>query len=175
MSLTIVTRKLTAEKWHPTIGRGVLLSPEGDVLAEDPDWIENSLADEGEQAVLNVFYLEQTNLSKYLALLSAAPSDTTTMATMTESATPGSGGYARPQILAADWGAPALNGGDYQTTAAEKTFGPNSSGSAWTLAAVALVSAATGTSGKFLNYLATTIGSVPNGTSYKYTLSVKAQ
>lgn len=170
--LTIIR---TPKPWSPTRGRGVLLSPEGDVLLEDPDWIENSLADEGEQQILNTFYLEQANVSKYLALLSAAPSDTTTMATMTESATPASGGYARPQIAAGDWAAPSLASGDYQTTAAEKTFGPNSSGGAWTLSHVALVTQLTGTSGKFLNYIATTVTSVPAGTSYKYTLSIKAQ
>jgi hypothetical protein len=36
----------------------------------------------------------------------------------------GHGRLRAPAVLAADWGAPALVGGDYKTTAVQKTFGP---------------------------------------------------
>ena len=165
--------KSSKRKWHPTVGRATLLSPEGDILWQDPDWIENTLADEGEQSVLNVYFREQAHPTKYGALLTAAPSETTTNATMTELS---GGSYARQQYLAADWAAPVLNSGDYQTTASAKTFGPATTAS-WTgITHFALVTSASGTTGSFILYLplsaTTTVGV---GQSLIYTLATKAQ
>jgi hypothetical protein len=160
------------------MGRGFLLSPEGDILAQDPDWIENALADQGELDILNDWLLGQATTSKYLALVSGSPTDTTTVATMTETTVAGTNGYARQQILTSDWAAPALNSGDYQTTAATKTFGPNTGGGAWTISNAVLVTSSTGLTSPttlLLLYIATTITSIPVGTSYQYTLSCKAQ
>jgi hypothetical protein len=160
------------------MGRGVLLSPEGDVLAADPDWMPNALADQGELDILNDWLLGQATSAKYLALVSGTPSDTTTVATMTETTVAGTNGYARQQILTTDWAAPVLNAGDYQTTAAAKTFGPNTGASAWTISNAVLVTSATGLTSPatlFLVYIATTITSIPVGTSYVYTLTQKAQ
>jgi hypothetical protein len=159
--------------WSPTEGRGRLVAPSGEVLWES-EWIPNALADEGEENILNVWLREQAHLTKYLALLTAAPSETTTMATMTELGT--GVGYSRQQILAAEWGAPALDAGDMQSAAPEKSFGPASS-SNWTLTHVALVTTASGTGGKFLSFLAVSGGplTVPVGISYKYTLRAKLQ
>lgn len=164
--------------WSPTMGRGVLYSPEGDILAQDPDWIPNALADQGELDILNDWLLGQAISSKYLALVSGAPTDTTTVATMTETTVAGTNGYARQQILTTDWGAPALAAGDYQTTAAVKTFGPNSGAAAWTISNAVLVTSATGLTSPatlFLVYIATTVTSIPVGSSYQYTLAQKAQ
>lgn len=85
----------------------------------------------------------------YLACLTAAPTDATTLATMAEAGTPGTAGYARPAVT---WGAPT---GDPATTSNTNaiTVGPLTAD----LAAVthlALVSAATGTAGDFLYWWA---------------------
>jgi hypothetical protein len=89
----------------------------------------------------------QTSRSTYLALLTSAPGDTTTMSSMSELTTPGSNGYARQSVT---WAAPS---GDPSSTSNTNalTFGPFSSD----LAAVthlALVSASTGTSGDLIWY-----------------------
>jgi hypothetical protein len=97
------------------------------------------------------------------------------MAALTESKAPGVDGYSRQQILAGDWGAPALDAGDMQTQAAEKAFGPIS-GSAMTVTHMALVTVATGTAGKLLLFLALSASTtVAVGQSFKYTLRAKIQ
>lgn len=156
--------------------RATLLGPDGDVVWQEDDWHDNFVADEGELSTINVFLREQSNPTKYLALLNmASPVDTTTMATMTETQTPGSNGYARQQVLAADWGAPALDAGDYMTTAAEKTFGPAAT-VAWTVTHTAIVTTATGTAGLFIaaNALSATT-TVNIGQSIKITFRMKNQ
>lgn len=172
---------------HPLLGRGQVVSPEGDILWEDPDWVPNALADEGEEAILNVFYRETSNLSKYLALIEGGttpPAETSTMSYLgggagaKETRVPGVDGYTRPQIIAADWGAPALSSGDYQTAAAQKTFGPATSNNWTALTHIAIVSASSGQSsgsGKFLHYIALTgTIAVPVGMDFKYAVAVKA-
>lgn len=179
MSLAIhVPRK---RLWSPTEGRAQLLSPEGDVLWEDPDWMPNALMDEGEENILNDWLREQAALSKFLCLLTSAPAETDTMAVLAtkEVFVPPLNGYARVQVAAGDWGAPALDAGDMQSSAAEKTLGPAAT-LAWTgLTQVGLVTAATGQtagSGKFLLFIAlsatTTVGI---GQSLKYTIRAKVQ
>lgn len=173
-----MSRKL----WSPLEGRGAIISPEGDVVWEDPDWIPNALLNEGEESILNVYYREQANPSKYLALITGTPAETDTMAWLAANEirvpTPVDG-YARQQLLAANWGAPALDTGDMQTSHAEISFGP-ASGSAWSaITGVAVVTAATGQlagSGKLIQALALT-GSqnVSIGFYFRYTLRVKAQ
>lgn len=157
-------------------GRGRIVDAQGRTVWEEPEWMPNSLADEGEQNVLNTWLLEQAALTKYLALLTATPTDTTTMATMTELFAPPLNGYSRVQISSGDWSAPSLNSGDYQTSAAEKTFGPASSNAWSNFTYAALVSTSTGTAGKFLCYIALSgTTSISIGQSFKYTLTVKAQ
>jgi hypothetical protein len=183
MDLLVPRKKL----WSPTEGRGQLLSPEGDVLWEDPDWIPNALMDEGEASILDVYFREQANVSKYLALVNGgttAPGETDTMAYLAgaagagETKNPGTNGYARQQIVAGDWSVPALDVGDMQTAAAEKTFGPAAT-AAWTVTHVMLVTHATSQAsggGKailFLPLAAST--SIAIGQSFKYTLRAKAQ
>jgi hypothetical protein len=157
--------------WHPTEGRGFLLSPGGDVLWCDPDWIPNALHDAGEQSMLNVFLKEQANVTKYLGLLNDASVAETdgTMSAVTEMTTAGSNGYNRQQILSTDWTDDGLIGGDYRFSAAEKTFGPIT-GSAQTATHASLSTTATG-AGVLLVTLAlsaTTIIAVNQ--SFKYIL-----
>lgn len=155
-------------------GKGTVLNSDGTVDHE-LDWVQNAVADEGEQSVLNVWLKATTNPSKYLALLNqASPGETTTMGTMTESNTPTANGYNRQVILTSDWSTPALTGGDYKTTAAEMTFGP-ASGSSWTLTHAILVTALTGTSGLFLLFIALSASTtIAVGQSFKYTLALSA-
>lgn len=165
----------TDGKWHPTLGKATVINADGSIASEGP-WVENLLADEGEQSILNVYFLEAANPTKYLCLLQGTPGETTTMATMTESPAPGVNGYARQQIVNTDWGAPSLDSGDYMTTAAAKTFGP-ASGSNWTsLTYVGLVTTSSSTAGKFIAAVALSgTTTVAVGQSFLYTLSMKAQ
>jgi hypothetical protein len=80
----------------------------------------------------------------YLALLTAAPSDSTTLGTMTEVTT---SGYSRQAVT---WGAPSGDPEVSSNTAAI-TFGPFSADPP-SVAYGALVSASSGTSGDFLYF-----------------------
>src|SRR5947199_258552 len=74
----------------------------GELTYDSGWWSPNALANEGQASMLNVYFKEASNVSKYLALLnmpSSVPSKTTTMGTMTESTTPGTNGYNRQQIV----------------------------------------------------------------------------
>lgn len=159
---------------HVFWGKGTVLNSDGTVDHE-LDWVRNAVADEGEQSVLNVWLRAQSNPSKYLLLLNqASPGETTTLATMTETTTAGTQGYARQQLLTTDWGVPSLTGGDYKSTAAEVTFGPASS-SSWTLTHAVLGTASTGTSGLFLLFIAlSATTTIAVGQSFKYTLALSA-
>lgn len=115
----------------------------------DSGWIPNALTNEGQALFLNVVFRETSNVGKYLALLNmvggGAPTAVTTMGTMTESATPGTNGYDRQQILAGDWTTPALDSGNEQLQSPQKQFGPFTG--PVPVSHVFLVSTATGTSG----------------------------
>lgn len=88
----------------------------------------------------------QTARTTYLALLSAAPGDTTTLATMTEITT---AGYARQSVA---WSSPT---GDPRSTSNSSavTFGPFTADPP-NVTHVALVSASSGTTGDFIYYWA---------------------
>lgn len=91
---------------------------------DDP--MKNALTNDGQAHMLNVWAREQANLNKWLFLLNMAsptPAKTSTLATITEAVTINTNGYARTQISATDWGAPALDTGDEQISASQKTFG----------------------------------------------------
>lgn len=87
----------------------------------------------------------QTARTTYLALLTAAPTDATTMATMTEVTTPGSNGYARQAVT---WSAPSGDPSSSSNTGA-LTFGPFSA-DLGNVTHCALVSASTGTAGDLI-------------------------
>jgi hypothetical protein len=172
--------KRTARGWEfsPTCGRGRLVGPDGETLWLG-EWEHNALHDEGEQSMLNVYFREQTNPSKYLMLHNGADvtalADTVTLAGLTESETTGTDGYSRIQVLAADWGAPALDAGDYMTTAAEKTFGPNTGAGQWDVTHVCLATVATGTSGLLISSIPLSAEqSVVTDVAFKFTMRAKA-
>lgn len=157
--------------WHPTEGRGRLLSPEGDVLWEDPDWIPNALHDAGEQTMLNVFLKEQANVSKYLGLLNDASVAETdgTMSAVTEMTTPGSNGYNRQQVANTDWTDDGLQGGDYRFSAAQKTFGPIS-GANQTATHASLSTTATGAGVLLVTVALSGTTNINIGQTFQYTL-----
>lgn len=88
----------------------------------------------------------QTARTMYLALLTAAPTDATTMATMAELGAPPVSGYARQVVAFTD---PAAT--ESTSNSAALTFGPFSADLA-NVTHAALVSAATGTAGDLTFY-----------------------
>lgn len=85
-----------------------------------------------------------TSVTTYLALLTAAPSDTTTPATMTEYAATG---YSRAAVT---WGTAALNGSSIPEIAnsVAATYGPFTAGTGASITHAALVTSASGATGE---------------------------
>lgn len=142
----------------------------------------NALTNDGQAHMLNVWAREQSNLNKWLFLLNmaagAAPTKTSTLATITEAVTINTNGYARTQISAPDWGAPALDVGDQQITATQKTFGPFTGNVP--VSHVALASVASTFTGTLFLYVSTAYHTANNasrtfvnGESYLVTLRDK--
>lgn len=103
----------------------------------------------------------QTSRTTYLALLSAAPTDATTLATMTEIST---SGYSRQ---AATWSAPSGDPSETHITA-DLTFGPFTADPP-NITHCALVSASSGTTGDFIWWWALTTARDPaTGDSLKF-------
>jgi hypothetical protein len=105
----------------------------------------------------------QTARTVYLALLSAAPSDTSTLASMTEITT---SGYSRQSIT---WAAPS---GDPSSTSNSNliTFGPFSADPP-NVTHCACVSAASGTTGDFIAHWALTAAKdAANGESISFAI-----
>lgn len=144
-------------------------------------WEPNALANEGQASMLNVYFLGTSNPSKYIGLLnmpSSIPTKTTVCTTMTESVATGTNNYNRIQINTGDWGSPALDAGDEQIQAAQKTFGVFSGNVP--VSHVFGTTASTGTGGLFLFFIPTayfTANAVArtfvNGESYLVTLRDK--
>lgn len=93
----------------------------------------------------------QTARNTYLALLTAAPDDATTLSTMTEVS---DAGYTRQQVT---WTAPSAESTENSGTL---TFGPFS-GDPATVTHCALVSAASGTTGDFIFWWSLTASKDP--------------
>lgn len=153
----------------------------GELIYDSGFWSPNDLSNEGQAHILNVWLKEDANLDKYLMLLNmpggSAPVKTNTYSDLVESSAPGANGYARQQILPADWSAPSLDAGNQQTTAAQKTFGQFSGNVP--VSHVALVSHGT-SSGTFFLWVSTAHHTAQNtsrifvaGESYLVTLRNK--
>lgn len=103
----------------------------------------------------------QTARTMYLALLTAAPTDSTTMGTMTEVTTPGTNGYSRQTCA---FTAPSGDPSSTENTSLI-TFGPFSS-DLGNVTHLALVSASTGTTGDLVMYWTADVAKDPaNGDS----------
>lgn len=142
-------------------------------IINDAPWNGNALADEGEVDILDVYFDTQAvRANTYFALLSAAPGETTTMATMSEIETPGTSGYNRIAVArGTDWGAPTAGGG---TTSTTKQFAATG---AWTAATdLALVTALTGTAGLFIAWSALSqTRTLGNGDTLDVSMTVSAE
>lgn len=171
--LTILTREKAP--WERTLffGKATVLSPEGDVLYEDPDWMPNTLADQGEVEMGQVYLKGVATSSKYLGLLNDGTiAETDTPDLLTETTTAGTNGYARQQLVAATWPAFAVTGGDGKSTYPEITFGPATA--TWTVTSVWITDHVTNKTSSnlfiaWVNLGATT--TVNSGQSFKYTLT----
>ena len=120
-------------------------------LIGDQGWSPNALANEGEVDILDVYFDAQavrTNL--YFGLVTAAPSETTTEATMSE-LTPATFNYNRIAVVrGTDWGVPTHAAGTLSTT---KQFA--ATGGAWAAATdLTLSTSASGTAGLFIAWSA---------------------
>jgi hypothetical protein len=132
-----------------------------------------SLANEGELDILGDWLRDEVPSPKYLALLSTVPRASDTLNDLAEVSS--SSGYSRQVLPAAGWAVPVLTSGDYRTTAGQLTYGP-AIGEKWTVAAVAVVTAASGTVGRFLLWVALRAPvTVEMGQLFRYTLTVKAK
>lgn len=184
-------------RYSKLMGRGFVLDPDGSIASVvDEDWQPNALTNDGQAEDINVWLRGTAQSAGYylgLTVVSTAttaiPSKTATSANLIQTALGAAGtiteeqttaGYARIQVTQANWGAPSLNSGDQQSSAAQKTFGPATT--AWTgtttqpaqIAYAILISTASGATGVFVLWLALSAAtSIALNQSFAYTLSLK--
>lgn len=135
----------------------------------------NSLADQGEQDLLETFYVNQsapaTNF--FLGLSNSTPVDTSTLSTITEVS---GSGYARQTITrnTTGWPTRGLVSNDWQIQSLTCTFTATGS---WTTANYAfLCSVTSGTSGRFWNYVQLSVArTLGNGDSLQFTYKITLQ
>lgn len=147
---------------------------EADAIAEQ-GWSSNSLADEGESDMLDVYFRNQTAPTNFYArLYNDTPVDTDTLATLTGEASGNGYGALTFARGTGDWGAPALDSGDHQITSGTKQF--SASGGSWGPVTYAvLASAATGTAGLLINYAPLSQSrTLADGDSLDLTWAIKA-
>lgn len=116
--------------------------------------LQNALADEGEQSMLDG-YLRAQNLPTtfYLGLYNDTPLETDTMADLVGE--PTENGYARQEIerSAVGWPTLALDSGDYMATSKQVTF--SATGGSWgPVTYMVLTTTASGTAGKLIAFVA---------------------
>lgn len=123
-------------------------------VINDQGWNENTLADEGEGDMLDVYFDAQAvRTTLYGRLWNDTPAETDTLALLANEVS-GTGYAAVSFARGTDWGAPALDGGDMMTTSTTKTF---TAGGTWTSATYITLdttAAGTGTAGLLILYVA---------------------
>ena len=135
----------------------------------------NALTDQGEQDVLETFYVNQSAPASnfFLGLSNSTPVDTSTLSTITEVS---GSGYARQTITrnTTGWPTRGLVGGDWQLQAATATFTATGT---WTTANYAfLCSVTSGTSGRLWNYVQLSVArTLGNGDSLQFTYKITLQ
>jgi len=152
-----------------------------EVIAYSAENLPNALMDEGEQQVLEIFFRNNSGLgaSPFFFGLGnnggtpGVPAETVTLAGITEvSGT----GYARIAVVRGitDWGATALNAGDYQTSSTTKQFQATGT---WTAADyLFLCDIVSGTAGKLLVTVAlSTSRLLVNGDKLDVSMVIKLQ
>lgn len=150
-------------------------------LAYSETQMKNALMDEGEQVVLEYFFRDNDTMAAtpfYFGLgnnggTPGIPAETTTLSGITEvSGT----GYSRVAVVqgTSDWGATALDSGDYRTTSGTKSF--NATGT-WTAADyLFLTDVSSGTAGKLIATVALSASRVlADGDQLDVSMVVKLQ
>lgn len=136
----------------------------------------NSLADQGEQDVLDVYFRGATAPTIfYLRLTNTTPSDTSTL-TALSAGEPSGNGYAPQEVERSSVGFPtlALDNGDYQLTSKEVTF--SASGGSWGPVAHAFLATTSNNTGKLISYVALSQSrTLQAGESLKVTYKIKLQ
>jgi hypothetical protein len=150
------------------------IGPDFDALLREQEFTPNALADEGENAMLDVFFRAGTAPSNfYIALYNDTPVDTDTLATLTGE--PSGSGYARSLVErnSTGWPTLALDSGDYRAVSSTETF-TASGGTIGPVTYACLVTAASGTSGLLIAYNALSASRTLNdGDSLDVTFRVK--
>ena len=136
-------------------------------------WTPNALVDEGELDFLDVYLEDQAvRASTFFRLYSdGAIAETDTLATLTNEVA--GGGYGGITVTrGTDWSAPALDGGDGQSTSVSKVFTATATWSAADELVWATV--ASGTVGLFLGFVAlSATRTLTNGDTLTVDLAVK--
>jgi hypothetical protein len=115
--------------------------------------VENALADEGEQNMLDAYLRGQNAPTTfYLALFNDTPLETDTLADLVGE--PSTNGYARQEITrdTTGWPTLALDAGDFMATSKQVTF--SATGGSWgPVTYMVLTTVASGTAGKHLAFV----------------------
>lgn len=138
---------------HPLAAKFAHRDRSGNIIWETA-WIENSLADEGEQDILDIIYRASTAPTTfYTRLYNDTPVDTDTLALLTGEASGNGYGALTWNRNSTDFPTLALDAGDYQVSSVTKQY--SASGGSWgPVTYMVLATVATGTAGKIYNYFA---------------------
>lgn len=151
----------------------------GDLIWQEE--AHNNLADEGEQAFLDVYLRNATGpVQFYYGLVDSTSTcsitDTNTLATASALGEPSTNGYARQLVERSNVGWPtlALDAGDYQATSKTVTF--TASGGSWGPVYCAIVGTTSDNTGKLISYATLSTGrTLAAGESLQVTYKIKLQ
>ncbi len=125
---------------------------DGNIIWEDI--IENALADEGEQAMLDVFYRNGAAPTQfYIRLYNDTPVETDTLSTLTGE--PAGNGYAPQLVERSNVGFPTIQqdaNGDWQIVSKTVTF--SASGGSWGPVTYAVLATTSDNTGKLIAFVA---------------------
>lgn len=148
---------------------------EGDLWVRDNQlWTPNTLADEGEKDILDVYFDDvAVRTSLFLRLYNDTPVETDTLATLVNEVS-GTGYTGITVTRGTDWTDPALDSGDMRTVMSTKTF---TAGGAWTAATYCILATVqTGTAGLLIAYMAlSTTRTLANTDTLDIDLAIKLQ
>jgi len=167
--------KMAGDSGNPLAHEGIYAGTDlGLEVVRNQDWELNTLADEGEGDMLDVYFDAQTvRASLWGRLWNDTPAETDTLALLTGE-TSGTGYGAVEFVRNTDWGAPALDAGDMMTTSTTKTF---TAGGTWTDATYITLdttAAGTGTTGLLILYAAlSATRTLSNGDTLDVSFTVK--
>lgn len=143
----------------------------GNLISEDI--VENNLADEGEEAMLDVFFRNGTSYATfYIRLFNDTPVDTDGLSDLINEAS--GNGYAAQSLARNDTDFPvlALDSGDFQVESLEQTF--SASGGSWGPVTYGILATSSDNTGKLIDYVALASSrTLQDGDSLKVTFKIK--